>query len=222
MSSLRVCILLVVTVATCAMTGCSTLSTATADSFGLLFGNDRNAITPTAAEVAARPYYQLEFDAGDRSALLILGNIDHGRQAWYDANNLIVFLRHGVLVKIRGMQPGIIATRLPANSPFVSGLEKIDGPTTATRRLDLPDYRYGVKATSTLVPDGLHEVTILGQAHRVLLVEERIQAPAIDFAATNRYWVDPADGFIWKSRQTIPGGATVTLTQLRPYRGEQP
>jgi len=79
-----------------------------------------------------------------------------------------------------------------------------------------------VTATSTLVPDGLREVTILGRAHRLLLVEEHIQAPAIGFAATNRYWVDPSDGFVWKSRQTIPGGETVTLTQLRPYRGEQP
>lgn len=217
MSGLRVCMLLV---ATCAMTGCSTLSTATVDTFDLLLGD--KTITPTAAKVAARPYYQLKFDADPRSALLILGNIDHGRQAWYGSKGLIVFLRHGVLVKTRGMQPDIIATRLPTNSPFVSGLEKLDGPTTATRHLDLPDYRYGVTATSTLTPDGLREVTILGQAHRVLLVEEHIQAPAIAFAATNRYWVDPADGFVWKSRQTIPGGETVTLTQLRPYRGEQP
>jgi len=219
MNGLRVCMLLV---ATCAMAGCSTLSTTTADSFALLFGKGREAVAPTAAEVAARPYYQLEFDAGARSGLLILGNIDHGRQAWYDANDLIVFLRHGVLVKVSGMHPGIVATRLPADSPFVSGLEKLHGPTTAIRRLDLPDYRYGVTATSTLVPDGLREVTILGRAHRLLLVEEHIQAPAIGFAATNRYWVDPSDGFVWKSRQTIPGGETVTLTQLRPYRGEQP
>lgn len=219
MNGIRACALLL---AVSAMAGCTTLSTATVDTLQAAIGGNRKAISPTAATVAARPYYQLELQSDAESAVLILGNIDHGRQAWYDARDSIVFLHHGVLVKTSGLRANIVATRLPADSPFITGLENLNGPVTSKRQMDLPDYRYGITATSRLVPDGMHEVTILGQAHQLLLVEEHIQAPAIGFAATNRYWVDPADGFVWKSRQTIPDGITLTLTQLRPYRGERP
>ncbi|HET7268093.1 MAG TPA: YjbF family lipoprotein [Oleiagrimonas sp.] len=219
MGDLRVCMLLV---AASALAGCTTLSTATLDTLQAVIGGNGKTLSPTAVKVAARPYYQLELQSDAGTAVLILGNIDHGRQAWYDAHDTIVFLRHGVLVKTSGMHADIIATRLPADSPFITGLEHLHGATSTMRQLDLPDYRYGITATSRLVPEGMHEVTILGQAHQLLRVEEHIRAPVIDFAATNRYWVDPSDGFIWKSRQTIPGGPTLTLTQLRPYRGAPP
>jgi hypothetical protein len=43
-------------------------------------------------------------------------------------------------------------------------------------------------------------------------------APAAGFAGVNHYWVDPADGFIWKSHQFVAPGLPLDLVQLRPYR----
>ncbi len=202
-----------------AVNGCSPVSRASMTSLRQLIHPHRPTVSPTPASVAAKPYYQLEVRSKAGSALLILGNVDHGREAWYDATGEILFLHHGVLVKTWNMRPDILATRLPADSPFRTGLQHLQAPTQTTRTLDLPDYRYGVTATSTLTPEGLHDVTILDRTHRLLQVNERIRAPAVDFAADNRYWVDPSDGFVWKSRQTIPGGLTLTLIELRPYRG---
>lgn len=214
-----VCLLLA---ATLAASGCSTLSDASVGTLGLLIHGDKSTVSPTAASVAAKPYYQLEVSSRAGLALLILGNIDHGREAWYDAAGGILFLHYGVLVKTWNMRPDLVATRLPADSPFRSGLQHVQTPTQTSRSLDLPGYRYGVTATSTLTPEGLHDVDILGTFHRLLRVDEHIRAPSIGFEADNSYWVDPTDGFVWKSRQSIPGGLTLTLTELRPYRGKQP
>lgn len=202
-----------------ATAGCSNLSTATTDTVRLLTHGNKNSVSPTPESVAAKPYYQLEVSSKAGSALLILGNIDHDREAWYSATGEILFLHHGVLVKTWDMQPDIIATRLPADSPFRSGLQHLQGAVQSTRSLDLPGYRQGVTATSTLTPVGMEDVTILEKPHRLLRIDEHLEAPAAGFAADNRYWVDPADGFVWKSRQSIPGGLTLTLTELKPYRG---
>lgn len=203
-----------------AASSCSTLSDASVDTLGLLVHGNKSNASPTPASVAAKPYYQLEVRSKAGTAVLILGNLDHGREAWYDATGGILFLRHGILVKTWRMRPDIVTTRLPADSPFRTGLQHLQTPVQTTRSLDLPGYRYGVTATSMLTPAGMHDVSILGTVHRLLRIDEHMSAPSVGFEADNRYWVDPTDGFVWKSRQTIPGGLTLTLTELKPYRGD--
>lgn len=205
-----------------AVGGCSTLSSTSIHMLELAMHGPSDAAAPTAAKAAAVPYAQLGITTKTSSAVLILGYVDHGRMTWYSAGKEIVFTRHGVVVKTWHLHPDILATRLPADSPFVTGLEHLTAPVTTTRTLDLPDYRYGVLATSELVPAGLHDVSILDTVHRLLRIDEHLRAPSIDFVADNAYWVDPDTGFVWKSRQTLPGGKTLTLTTLKPYRGSTP
>lgn len=200
--------------------GCSTLSRTTLHMAALAVHGPPQAAAPTPAKVAALPYAQLGITSKAGSAVLVLGYVDHGRMAWYSASREIVFTRHGVVVKTWNLHPDVLATHLPADSPFATGLERLTAPVTTTRTLDLPDYRYGVLATSELAPAGAQDVVILGKVHHLLRIDERLRAPSIGFAADNRYWVDPASGFVWKSRQTLPGGQTLTLTVLKPYGGD--
>jgi hypothetical protein len=85
-----------------------------------------------------------------------------------------------------------------------------------------PGYRYDVAVDATLTPAGHEQIDALGTTRAVLRVDEQLSAPALHYRATNRYWVDPRDGFIWKSEQHVAPGLTLQLLQLRPYRGEQP
>jgi hypothetical protein len=199
------------------LAGCSTLQGTALQAVKLAW-KGKPAVELTPAQVAANPYAQLRVDSPDGDAVLVLGNVDGGRQAWYSAGHEIVFLRDGVLVKTSGLQWNIEHTRLPADSPFRTGLQHVQAPVASTRMLDLPDYRYGVVASSQLVPGGMEAVTILDTTRQLRRIDEHLEAPGLDFAADNVYWIDPADGFIWKSRQAIPGGPTLTLTVLRPYR----
>lgn len=177
---------------------------------------------PTSAQVMARPYFQMQVDQGRHSAVLVLGNIDGEREAWYSHDGVILFLRHGVLVKSWGLAPGNLdATALPADSPFVTGLQRLTGTVSSTRRVDLsPGYRYGVSLVSELSPGPLESVQVLGQSHQLRRIDEHVRAVGLHWQADNRYWVDPADGLVWKTRQTLPTGTTLTLTMLRPYQPE--
>jgi hypothetical protein len=204
------------------LAACSVLPQTTVDTARLVFSG-KPTLDLSAADVAARPYYQLQVDSKHGEALLVLGNVDAGREAWYSAQDEIVFLRHGLLVKSWHLGTDIDATRLPADSPFRTGLQHVRAPVESHRRVDLsPGYRYGVTLDSRLSPAGMETVDILGTPRQLLRIDEHVSSAALEFEADNRYWIDPADGFVWKSRQTIPGGLTLTLTELRAYRGDPP
>lgn len=211
-----------VALATLWLAACSVLPQTTADTVRLVFSG-KPTLDLSAADVAARPYYQLQVDSKHGEALLVLGNVDGGREAWYSAQDDIVFLRHGLLVKSWHLGTDIDATRLPADSPFRTGLQHVRAPVESHRTVDLsPGYRYDVRLDSRLSPAGMETVDILGTPRPLLRIDEHVRSAALGFEADNRYWVDPADGFVWKSRQTIPGGLTLTLTELRAYRGDRP
>lgn len=69
---------------------------------------------PSPEEVLARPYYQMQVDQGRHAAVLVLGNVDGDREAWYSGDGVILFLRHGLLVKSSGMRgANVEGTELP-------------------------------------------------------------------------------------------------------------
>jgi hypothetical protein len=65
-------------------------------------------------------------------------------------------------------------------------------------------------------------LTILNKEYSVLRVDEQIDAPAIGLRATNRYWVDPVDGFIVQSEQQLTSQLRVRIVQLTPNRRHVP
>jgi len=174
---------------------------------------------PSAAQVAARPYYQMEAVTRHGRAVLILGNLDGPRQDWYGQHGVVVFLEHGQVVQTAGLPQNLDGLHQAPDNPFARGLQHVSAPLDYTRTEDWsPGYRYGVPVHVHLAPAGTARLTILGQVHEVLRVDEHLDAPSAGYHATNTYWVDPADGFVWKSVQQVAPGLDITLTQLRPYR----
>ncbi|KRE91165.1 hypothetical protein ASG87_18620 [Frateuria sp. Soil773] len=201
--------------------GCTEVSRSSIDA--LKMATRGGSHRPTAAEVAARPYYQMQVAGNDGTAVLILGNIDGSREAWYGAHQVVVFTEHGRVVQTAGLSQNLDAVRLPADDPFARGLQTLAAPVEYTRFEDWsPGYRYGVPVHARLVPAGRETIDILGTPHEVLRIDEQLDAPAAGYRATNRYWVDPQDGFIWKSTQQIAPGSTLQLLQLKPHRATAP
>lgn len=201
--------------------GCSELSRSAGGAMKLaLLGKSR--VQPTAADVAANPYYQLQATGPEGSATLILGNVDGGRQAWYGNHGVVVFIEHGRVVQTAGLAQNLDGMHVPADDPFARGLQTLGAATTYRSTRDWsPGYRYGVPVDATLVPAGHEQIDILGTIHDVLRVDEKLREPIAAGLATNHYWVDPSDGFIWKSEQQVAPGWTVQLLQLRPYREQR-
>nr|WP_225562698.1 YjbF family lipoprotein [Rhodanobacter sp. DHG33] len=209
-----------VAIAATAQTGCTPVSSAATDAVKLLVSQHQNH-APTAATVAALPYYQLAASTRDGQAVLILGNVDGVREDWYGNNHVVVFLEHGQLTGTAGLLQNLDGLRQPANNPFTRGLQHLSVPTEYTYTVDWsPGYRYGVPVKARFIPAGSAQLEILGQVHGVLRIDEELDAPAAGWHATNHYWVDPADGFVWKSVQQIAPGLPITLLQLHPYRGQ--
>ncbi|BDU21515.1 YjbF family lipoprotein [Dyella sp. GSA-30] len=202
--------------------GCTTVSMGSVDA--LKQAVDRRAdVHPTAASVAAQPYFQLQVSSHDGEAVMVLASVQGARLGWYGANGQAVFLSHGLLVKTLGLTQNLDAVLLPQVDPFAAGLQHLQQPISYTRVMDWsPGYRYGVQAQARLSPKAMENVEILGTVHHLRRIDERVRSAEAGFDVVNHYWVDPADGFIWKSRQYAAPGLSLELIQLRPYRETAP
>lgn len=172
-------------------------------------------VQPSAADVAAKPYPQIKVSGPNGGAVLVLGNIDAGRQAWYSSERSIVFLQDGLLVGTHGSTPELQLMWIEGRNPF-HALHTLQGAVTVQRRYDLmPGYRYGVAVTGTLERLGTEPVDILGEVRTLVHVRETLRGT--QWRGENHYWADPASGFIWKSQQMIAPGTRLEITQLKPY-----
>lgn len=202
------------------LSSCTTLSSSSIDALKLAFHRE-HPLTVTAAEVDARPYYQLLATTRTGEAVLILGSLDGAREDWYGKDGVIVMLARGQLVRTVGLEQNLDGLRQPADTPFARGLQHLTGPVDYVFHEDWsPGYRYDVPIHARWVPGTTGQLTILGHTRTVRRVDEYLDAPLAHYRAVNQYWVDPRDGFIWKSVQQIAPDLSITLVQLRPYRGK--
>ncbi len=200
--------------------GCTQATRGTIDTIKLEWQSHAK-LNPTPEQVAANPYAQIHVTTNGGDAILVLGNIDGHRQYWYGKDGAFVVLDHGRVVQTFGLPENLDASRIVStNDPFDAGLNHVDSHAAYDRQDDWsPGYRYGIPVHAELSASGNATIDILGTSHAVTLITEDMAMPAAGFHATNRYWVDPQDGFVWKSEQHLMPGLTLTVVQLRPYRG---
>lgn len=215
--------LLVASSALLMLSACTDVSRGTVDAMRLAW-HGQPKLTPTAQEVSAKLFYQMRATTATGDAVLILGNVDGRRQLWYGNDGGVVVLQDGRVVQTIGLPQNLDGSRVPdTQDPFHTGLQTLRSPQGYAREDDWsPGYRYGIKVVAELTPSGNADIDILGTQHHVLLVTEKVTAKAAGFRATNRYWIDPTDGFVWMSEQQVMPGLTLKLVQLRPYRGVAP
>lgn len=199
--------------------GCSSLARSSLDAIHLAIAGDRPGAVPSAQEVADNPYAQISVDAGHGAAVLVLGGVDDGRQAWYSGDGRIIYLRDGVLEGSAGLSENAAAIRIAGGRiPFHDAAAAAHTVSTVREYDWMPGYRYGVRVEGRLQRLEHATVDILGVAHDVIRFRERLAGPGID--ATNEYWVDPASGFVWKSRQMLTPDISLEIVQLKPHRPE--
>jgi len=205
------------------LAGCASVSRSTVDTLRLTLRGTPE-LNPTAEQVQAKPYFQLRATTARGDAILILGNVVDGRQHWYGPDGVAIVLENGRVVQTVGLPENLDGSRIDGDgAPFDSGLQTIAVTTTYDRIDDWsPGYRYGIAVHAQLTPSGDTRIDILGTSHRVLLVTEDISAKSARHRARNRYWVDPADGFVWMSEQEVVPGTSIKLVQLRPFRDSKP
>lgn len=196
------------------LTGCGAVAQASMKSVGIAISGKPD-VAVDADAVAASRFAQIKVTSADGGAILVLGNIDGQRQAWYSSDRSIVFLQHGLVVATHGGAQELRGMSVVGNNPFPD-LRKVAPGTIVQRRYDvMPGYRYGMAVTGTLQPLGQETLNILGKDRSLLHVQESLRGSG--WSAINHYWVDPGNGFIWKSVQAIAPGASLEIIQLKPF-----
>jgi len=175
------------------------------------FSISRDAVTSLPyASVAAK------IGKGPRS-LLILWRRERDDLHWLSADNAALVTRGGRIVKTAGLPENIRDTVFTGPDPVATGLHENAHGLTATRALDLDPGQYGLSIRSNFAVNGPRQVTITEIQFDTILVTERNIARTLNWSFNNQYWVDPADGFVWKSRQHIARGfPPVILEMLKP------
>lgn len=200
------------------LSGCTTISRTSVETVRLALKRKPD-VQPTAAEIAAVPYPQIKVKGPNGGAVLVLGNIDHGREAWYSQDGRIVFLRDGLLVGTVGLGgENLQELRIEGDNPFAAP-NRLQTATSVQRRYDLmPGYRYGIQVIGTLERIGPETIDILDESLPLVHYREHLRGPG--WNTENDYWVEADTGFIWKSRQAISPHDSLEIVQLKPYRPE--
>lgn len=174
----------------------------------------------TQAQVDAVPYYQIKLQTAGGEAVMALVRQQGDLQYWLASTHQVLMMRDGLVVRTVGFADNLAGTRLGTDSPFHTGLHKVSDDQASERWLDLASgYRLGVPVRSRFHKVGLEQVQILERHYELLRIDEDVSAPLLGLSATNKYWVDPKDGFVMQSLQQVTPDLQVAITQLRPYRG---
>ena len=138
---------------------------------------------------------------GPRS-LLVLWRIEGDALHWVSADGAVIVTRGGRVIRTAGLPTTIRDTLILGADPVVTGLQLELEKTTFTRQVDFPSTGTVVMSSNFKVV-GPKPINIVEIDLETILVEEEVVAGHLNWKFTNRYWVDPVDGFVWRSRQTI-------------------
>ncbi|WP_336346263.1 YjbF family lipoprotein [Pseudomonas monsensis] len=204
--------------------GCNPLMSASLNNLkAAVVGPDE--VDVSAAEVAAVNYPQLKLTTPSGSGVLALVREREDLQFWVASGKQVLLLRNGLAVRSigLGLEGDLDGTRLADDSPFKKGLHHVADGFTTRRWIDLyKGQEVGVIVNSRFSRRSEQTLQILDKEYTVLRVDEQIDAPAIGLRATNRYWVDPRDGFVLQSEQQLTSQLRVKVVQLTPDRRHLP
>jgi hypothetical protein len=156
--------------------------------------------------VAKLPYASMTARVGKGpQALLLQARSDGDEQHWISGlDRSVLALRGGRVVKTFGFPKNLKNTRADKIDPVDRLLHKLEGTVRHTRYIDLDlGAHFGLVIESVFESLGPRKVRIVELDFDTILVREQNTARTLNWHFENLYWVDPADGFVWKSRQVI-------------------
>jgi len=150
-------------------------------------------------------------------SLLVLWRRERDDLHWLSADNSVLVTRGGRVVKTAGLMENIRDSIFVGPDPVATGLHNGANGITSKRTLDIEPGRYILPVDSTFEVRGPRRITITEIDFDTILVVERNVVRTVNWSFNNLYWVDPADGFVWKSRQHIARGfPPVVIEMLKP------
>ena len=156
--------------------------------------------------IAKLPYASMTARVGSGpQALLLLARGQGDDQHWISGlDRSVLALRGGRVVETFGFPENLKNTRSHNRDPVNRSLHTLREPLRYTRYIDLDlGTHFGLTIESVFESLGPRKIRIVELEFDTILVRESNRARTLNWRFENLYWVDPADGFVWKSRQAI-------------------
>lgn len=177
--------------------------------------------------VSKIPYATITARVGKRlPAILILASSDGATRQWMATNEIAIVTHHGRVVQTVGFPQDLRHTELFDADPLSHAPHLLQGPVFYQRTQYYSKPRNGgsghaftgsaLALNCSLRKIRAVEIEIAEILLQTILMEEncRLQSGKTQ---TSLFWVDPFDGFTWKSRQKIvPGYPLLMISVLKP------
>ena len=150
------------------------------------------------------PYASLVMKIGKGSSgLLILESLKGDETIWVSADQVVILLKEGRIVRTLGLNNNLISLKR-INQSFKNLISSKESITDYYSYYSYDDPPLSnLKVHVYIEKIGMRDVYILGEQKNLLLIHETISNKEIRWQATNKYWVDPKDYYVWKSVQTV-------------------
>lgn len=185
------------------LSGCSATNYAYLNTLKLAF-SDRDILL-TKEQIAQNKGDLLQIKSGERPiAVMALAFIENDHYKWASADNVIITMHHGVIIKTHGLGSDLLYTAPLATNPL-AGDSKL--PYSWARRADVEGLGYGMPINSAWRIEGEDSRSFLGTQFELLHITEKVSfADTSPFINTgleweNHYWLDLETKTLLASKQ---------------------
>lgn len=175
----------------------------------------------TRAGINKLPYATISAKIGRRGprSILVLWTDNDGDLMWLSADDAGIITRDGRVIQTVGLPSTIRHTAFSGTDPVSGGLHRISNAATISREVEFAvgDRIETVQIDSRFVVEGLRKIVIAEIEFDTILIKEFNRSLTTNWSFENFYWVDPVDGFVWQSTQTISRDfGPIAISVLKP------
>lgn len=200
---MRKLVIIVALTALSGLTACSSTIRSYSQTLKLAFAPGDGA-SLTKAELATRNSDALYAKVGTLpNAVLALAYLENSQQKWISADNAMLILENGRLVKTTGFQNDLLFQRSISQDILIQNMTKIQVGQTWQSLTDWSQgYETGYITRYEIVDVGVAQLELLDHIFQTKLVTEEVTFSNGD-KAINQFWFELSSGRLIKSRQTL-------------------
>ena len=189
--------------------GCSSIPDNVAGSWRYSFETFKSALFgyedfPITRELIDNiPYASIRLKIGKGPAgLLILETKERKKNTWLSADQVTIVEREGKIIRTLGLTNNLTSIR-PQSVNHVELVKNKDSPIYKSFiSLDNPEV-FELELKVKVLNKGLEEIEIVDKKYSLIHFIEEKENRYLRWKSKDHYWVDPEDGFVWKSIQNI-------------------
>lgn len=177
-----------------------------------VFGSEIDIVTKEL--VGNIPYASMKLQIGKGpTGLVILESINKDITTWVSADGVYIQLKNGRIEAAQGLVNNLSNFR-SSELTFKEIIDKeFNGTSYRYISLDSPTV-LDMKVRVQTSIKGIQSIDLINSKRDLILVEEEIDNEFIGWEFINQYWVDPVDGFVWKSNQQFAPNLPAFLYEI--------